>query len=239
MAYYDELRNSMVRFNLCRITSTIALSLLLLAAHLSSPAQTVVDRTLATVSDGVKTQLITLSDLRWQLALQPGKQIDPPTQTDLDEVLRLVIDQRILALEAERLPRNAPTEAEITAEIVEILAYFPSTAEFERRLRIVGFSSVSDDNFERLIAQRVAINSYLDFRFRSFVVITREDEEQYYNQVYVPEFRKNNPGQVVQVLDRVRPVINENLKEETVAANIDSFLEDARRRVEIVMLNGN
>lgn len=229
----------MVHYKLCRITSTIFLFLLMLAAPLSSPAQTVVDRTLATVSDGVRTQLITLSDLRWQLALQPGKQIDPPSQADLDEVLRLVVDQRILTLEAERLPRNAPTEAEITAEIAKILAYFPSTAEFERRLRIVGFSSVSDDNFERLIAQRVAINSYLDFRFRSFVVITREDEEQYYNQVYVPEFRKSNPGQVVQVFDRVRPVINENLKEETVAANIDSFLEDARRRVEIVMLNGN
>jgi hypothetical protein len=194
---------------------------------------------LATVGDGVRTELITLSDLRWQLALQPGKPIDPPAQNDLDEALRLVIDQRILALEAERLPRNAPTEAEITAEIAKILAYFPSTAEFERRLRIVGFSSVSDDNFERLISQRVAINNYLDFRFRSFVVITREDEERYYKDTFVPEFRKNNPGHVVQAFDRVRPVINENLREETVAANIDSFLEDARRRVEIVMLNGN
>jgi hypothetical protein len=210
-----------------------------MAACLSASAQTVVDRTLATVSDGVRTELITLSDLRWQLALQPGKPIDPPVKSDLDDVLRLVIDQRILALEAERLPRNPVTKAEIAAEITKILAYFPSTAEFERRLRIVGFSSVSDENFERLIAQRVAINSYLDFRFRSFVVITREDEERYYNQVYVPEFRKGNRGQVPLSFDRVRPVINENLREETVAANIDTFLEDARRRVEIVMLDGN
>jgi hypothetical protein len=217
----------------------VILGLILLVFCLSATAQTVVDRTLATVSDGVRTELITLSDLRWQLALQPGKPIDPPPQIDLDEALRLVIDQRILALEAERLPRNAPTEAEINAEIAKILAYFPSTAEFERRLRIVGFSSVSDDNFERLISQRVAINLYLDFRFRSFVVITRDDEERYYKDTFVPEFRKNNPGQVAQPLDRVRPVIIENLREETVAANIDSFLEDARRRVEIVMLNGN
>lgn len=222
-----------------RKISTLIASLVFFALSLPALAQTVVDRTLATVSDGVRTELITLSDLRWQLALQPGKAIDPPTQNDLDEVLRLVIDQRILALEAERLPRNAPTEAEITAEIAKILAYFPSTVEFERRLRLVGFSSVRDDNFERLIAQRVAINNYLDFRFRSFVVITREDEEQYYRDIFVPQFRKNNPGQVPQIIDRVRSLINENLREDTVAANIDSFLEDARRRVEIVMLNGN
>ncbi len=229
----------MARFKDCLLNATFVLSVMLAAFCCSGSAQTVVDRTLATVSDGVRRELITLSDLRWQLALQPGKSLDPPAQIDLDEALRLVIDQRILALEAERLPRNAPTTSEITAEIAKILAYFPSTAEFERRLRIVGFSSVSDDNFERMIAQRVAINSYLDFRFRSFVVITREDEEQYYNQTYVPEFRKNNPGQVVQGLDRVRAVINESLREETVAANIDSFLEDARRRVEIIMLNGS
>lgn len=221
-----------------KLNTTFVLTVMLAAFCCSLSAQTVVDRTLATVSDGVRTQLITLSDLRWQLALQPGKPLDPP-QIDLDEALRLVIDQRILALEAERLPRNAPTEAEITAEIAKILTYFPSTAEFERRLRAVGFSSVSDDNFERLISQRVAINNYLDFRFRSFVVITREDEERYYNDTFVPEFRKNNPGQVVQAFDRVRPVINETLREETVAANIDSFLENARRRVEIVMLNGS
>jgi hypothetical protein len=217
----------------------IALAMVTLLGSLTAWTQTVVDRTLATVSDGVRTELITLSDLRWQLALQPGKQVDTPTQSDLDDALRLVIDQRILALEAERLPRNAPSEAEITAEIAKILTYFPSTAEFERRLRTVGFSSVSDDNFERLISQRVAINNYLDFRFRSFVVITREDEEQYYNRVFVPDFRKNNPGQVVQSLDRVRPVINESLREDTVAANIDSFLEEARRRVEIVTLSSN
>lgn len=229
----------MVKLRNYRLKTTLVLSVMLAVFCCYNIAQTVVDRTLATVSDGVRSELITLSDLRWQLALQPGKAIDPPAQIDLDEALRLVIDQRILALEAERLPRNAPTEAEITAEIAKILTYFPSTAEFERRLRLVGFSSVGDDNFERLIAQRVAINNYLDFRFRSFVVITREDEEQYYRDVFVPEFRRNNQGQIPLPIDRVRLVINQNLREETVAANIDSFLEDARRRVEIVMLNGN
>ncbi len=206
-------------------------------AAIAVSSQVVVDKTVATVSDGLRTELITLSDLKWQLALQPGKPVDPPTQADLEETLQRVIDQRIFLLEAERLPRNAPTDTEIAAEIAKLLTYFPSTAEFERRLRAVGFTSISDDNFERIVAQRLAIEKYLDFRFRSFVVITRTDESEYYDNYYVPEFRRNNPGRVVPQIDAARADINARLREESVAENIETFLDDARRRVEIVTLS--
>jgi hypothetical protein len=146
----------------------------------------VVDRTVATVADAVKTELITYSDLRWQLAMQPGVPLSPPDRDDLDRALQLLIDQRIFALEAERLPRPAPTKEEVNEQIRRIVAQFPSAAEFESRLRAVGFSSVNDDNFQRLIAQRVAIQKYLDFRFRSFVVISPEDEAKYYQNVFAP-----------------------------------------------------
>ncbi|MBC7900155.1 MAG: hypothetical protein H7070_08890, partial [Saprospiraceae bacterium] len=158
------------------------------------PAQTVVDKIVATVDDGVKTELITYSDLRWQLALQPNISLNPATSEDLNRALQLLINQRLFALEAERLPRSAPTEKEIADKIAEILSYFPSTAEFEKRLISVGFTSVKDDNFERIISQRVAIDKYLDFRFRSFVVITAEDETKYYRDTFVPDFRRRYPG---------------------------------------------
>ncbi len=41
-------------------------------------AQKVVDKMVATVNAGVKTDLITYSDLLWQLALQPDTPIDNP-----------------------------------------------------------------------------------------------------------------------------------------------------------------
>ena len=68
-----------------------------------------------------------------------------------------MIDQRLFALEAERLPRTAPTKKEIDDKINEILSYFPTASAFEARLKTVGFTSVKDDNFQRIIAQRVAI----------------------------------------------------------------------------------
>jgi hypothetical protein len=198
----------------------------------------VVDKTIATVSDGVRTELITLSDLKWQLALQPDTPLDPPSKDDLDIALRRVIDQRIFALEAERIPRAAPTDKEIEAKINEILGYFPSMAEFERRLNIVGFKSVKDPNFERIISDRVAIDKYLDFRFRSFIVITAEDEAKYYRDVYLPDFKRRNPdASGWPTLDSKRTEINKLLTEERVASQMETFLDEAKRRVEVVILS--
>ena len=200
-------------------------------------AQETVDKTVATVSDGVRTELITYSDLLWQLALQPGAPIAPPTSAALNQALQLIINQRLFALEAQRLPRLAPTEKEIDEKIKDVLAIFPSTAEFERRLKIVGFDSVKDDNFERMMGQRVTIDKYLDFRFRSFAVITPEDEAKYYREVYVPEFRRKFPGLLMPGLDEKRGEIRNILIEEKVAASIEEFLDEAKRRAEIVILN--
>ena len=199
--------------------------------------QEVVDKTVATVSDGVRTELITLSDLRWQLALQPNVPLASPTPEDYERALQLLIDQRLFALEAERLPRAEPTEAEINAKISEIVSYFSSPAEFERRLNMVGFRSVNDDNFERIIARRVAIDKYLDFRFRSFIVITADDEAKYYHDVFVPDFRRRFPGLLMPTLDSKRAEISQILTEERVASQIEAFLDEAKRRAEVVVIS--
>ncbi|MDQ3322754.1 MAG: hypothetical protein M3525_10065 [Acidobacteriota bacterium] len=200
-------------------------------------AQETVDKTVATVSDGFDTELITYSDLLWQLALVPSASLNPPSSEDLNRALQILINQRLFALEAERVPRAAPDEDDIKNEINRVLALFPSTAEFEKRLRLVGFDSVNDDNFERMMAQRVSIEKYLDFRFRSFVVITPEDEAKYYREVFTPDFRRRNPGLLMPPLDERRLQINRILTEQKVAADIEKFLDEAKRRTEIVVLS--
>jgi len=210
---------------------------LLLFIPAVTPGQQVVDKTVATVTDGVRTELITLSDLKWQLALQPNVPLNPPSSEDLNRALRLLIDQRLFAIEAERLPREPATKPEINSKINEIVSFFPTPVEFERRLNLVGFKSVSDPNFERIIAQRIAIDKYLDFRFRSFIVITAEDEAQYYRDVFVPDFRRKNPGRIVPTQESRRAQIVEALTEERVARQLETFLDEARRRAEIVILN--
>ncbi len=208
-----------------------------LAAATTVSAQRVVDKTVATVSDGVRTELITLSDLRWQLALQPGTNLRPASSEDLNAALRRIVDQRIFALEAKRLPRNPVSEAEIDAKIKEIIAYFPTSAEFETRLREVGFSSVNDDNFEAIIADRIAIDKYLAFRFRSFIVVTPGDVETYYRNIFTPDFRRRFPGLLMPTLDEKREDLRRILIEERIATDIESFLEAAKQRVTTVYLS--
>lgn len=223
--------------HLRKALSILVVGLLFFVSAQKIDAQEIVDKTVATISDGVSgSELITYSDLLWQLALQPDAPLNSPSSDDLQRTLQLLINQRLFALEARRLPRNSPTTAEVGAEIKRVLALFPSTAEFERRLRSVGFESTMDENFVRMMEQRVTIEKYLDFRFRSFVIITPQDEEKYYRDVFVPDFRRRNPGLLVPALAEVRARINQILTEGKVEEEIEKFLDDAKRRVEIEIL---
>lgn len=203
----------------------------------SAEAQTVVDKTVATVSDGTKTELITLSDLRWQLALMPNVELEPASSENLNRALQLLINQRLFALEAERLPQPEPNKDQINAKIAELISYFPTTAEFVRRLQLVGFDSISDDNFEQIIRERVAIDKYLAFRFRSFIVVTPADEAEYYRNVFVPDFRESSPGTIIPTIDEKRSEIRSILTEQKVGEAIEAFLDEAKRRAEIVYIS--
>jgi hypothetical protein len=205
-------------------------------------AQETVDKTVATVYDGVRTELITYSDLVWQLALQPNTSISPPSSEDLNRALQLLINQRLLLSKLKAAATGAERSGN-RRENQDVLndflrnSFIKTPAEFERRLKQVGFDSVKDDNFERIMGQRVAIDKYLDFRFRSFAVTTPEDEAKYYRETFVPEFRRRFPGLLMPNLDEKRAEIRRILIEEKVAGNIEDFLDDAKRRAEIVILS--
>jgi len=213
------------------------LGLLVLLAAFSVNAQEIVDKTVAVVSDGSRTpQLITYSDILWQLALQPGVPLDKPRSEDLNQARQTLINQRLFALEAERLPRAAPTAKEIADKIAETLSFFPTPTAFEARLKQVGFDSVKDDAFERLIAQRVAIEKYIDFRFASFVVVTSDEESKYYRDVFTPDFRRRSPGLLLPPLEEKRAEIRQTLTRQKIGTAIERFLDETKRRVQIEIL---
>ncbi|MEP6635839.1 MAG: hypothetical protein ABJB97_03875 [Acidobacteriota bacterium] len=199
-----------------------------------SSAQEVVDKMVATVNAGVRTDLITYSDLLWQLALQPNTPLVSPNSTDLNHALRLVIDQRLILQEAEKLPTIAPTAEEVTKARDDLVKEFPSLAEFQQRLALVGLTS---EKLDEIIDQRVRIEKYLDFRFRNFVLISQKEIEAYYKDVYVPRLRNRSPGQIIPTLEEASSEINRTLTEAKIESDTDAFLDTARERAEIVMLN--
>ncbi|MFN2531584.1 MAG: hypothetical protein ABR555_09830 [Pyrinomonadaceae bacterium] len=200
----------------------------------SNFGQQVVDKMVATVNAGVRTDLITYSDLIWQLALQPNTPLDTPNSNDLNAALNRVIDQRLILQEAEKLPTIAPTAKEISDARDELARNFSTPAEFQQRLLKVGLTS---EKLDQIIEQRLKMEKYLDFRFRNFVVITPKEIADYYRDVYVPRLRARSPGRIVPTLEEVRNQIEQTLTEDKISSDTDAFLDSARERAEIVTLN--
>lgn len=196
-----------------------------------SYAQTVTDKMVATVND----DLVTYSDLIWQLALQPDTPLVNPRSQDLQSALQTVIDQRLVAQEAEKLPSIVPTDAEVDRAIGEFINRFRSASDFYTRAQSVGLSA---EQVREIVRARVTIEKYLDFRFRTFTVVTQQEITNYYNGTYSTRIRTAFPGRIVPTLEQARKDIEDELTNSKIAVDIDTFLDDARTRADIVMLNG-
>ncbi len=202
-------------------------------------AQQVIDKMVATVNAGVlpecrKICLITYSDLLWQLALQPNTPLDNPSSVNLNRALHLLTDQRLILQEAEKLPSIAPTSEEVQMARDELAKAFSSRTEFEERLQLVGLTT---DKLNEILEQRVRIEKYLDFRFRNFVVVTEKEIADYYKDVYLPRQKAGAPGGIVDTLEEARGKIEKTLTEAKIESDTDAFLDNARERAEIVILN--
>ena len=208
-----------------------ALLLFSLFAAAPTRAQQVVDMAVATVNT---TELITYSDLLWQLALEPDRPLDQIRSDDLQQALERVINQRLIAQEAANLPSIAPTAAEVDAEVNYLINRFRSRAEFEQRARRAGLTG---ERIRELVRQRVEIEKYVDFRFRAFTIVTPAEVEAYYREVYVPRLQRATPGRLVPTLAEARDELQQELILARIESDIDRFLEEARARAEIVILN--
>lgn len=197
-------------------------------------AQQVVDKMVATVNAGVRTDLITYSDLMWQLALQPHTVLDNPSSEDLNRALRLLIDQRLILQEAEKIPTIVPTQREVSDARDDLARNFASVTEFQDRLQRVGLTS---EKLNEIVEQRLKMEKYLDFRFRNFVVISQKEIADYYRDVYTPRVQARLPGRIVPTLEQVREEIEKTLMEAKIESDTDAFLDQARERAEIVTLN--
>ena len=197
-------------------------------------AQQVVDKMVATVNAGVRTDLITYSDLLWQLSLQPNSVLDNPTSEDLNRSLRLLIDQRLILQEAEKIPTIVPTQKEVSDARDELARNFATPLEFQQRLQRVGLTS---EKLDEIVEQRLKMEKYLDFRFRNFVVISQKEIADYYNDVYVPRFKARSPGRIVPTVEQAREEIERTLVEGKIESDTDAFLNTARERAEIVILS--
>ena len=219
-------------FALCLLPFAFCVAVCLLPSRVSAQGGgETVDRMVAIVNGG---GLITYSDLLWQLALQPGAPLDNPRAEDLRRALDVVIDQRLVLQEASKLPHAHTTEKEIADAETELIRRFPSLEEFQQRLDKVGLTS---EQLAEIIHDRLDMVKYLDFRFRSFTVVTPQEVESYYRDVYVPRHRRVSPGAIVPELKTVYDALQKELMESKVESDTDAFLDEARTNAQITILD--
>jgi hypothetical protein len=205
------------------------------APCLSASAQNIVDQILTLVNDDI----ITRTDLLWSIALDP--KAPSPAGTVSSDLLRqkldVMIDQRLIAQEAGRVPAASVTQNEINERRTALIRQFPSEAAFRQRVESVGLTPQRIDD---LIREMIVIERFVEFRFRSFVFVTEQDIQRYYEEKLVPQIR--NAGQVPPSLDQVidgvtvREKISAILKQEKINQEIDAWLSAARQRADIVQL---
>ncbi|MBX3278147.1 MAG: hypothetical protein KF868_09110 [Acidobacteria bacterium] len=208
------------------VYSVISVCSVFLFLVLSARAE-ILDRMLATVNG----ELITESEVRWALALDP--ELEPLSLSPENRRIMLarLIDQKILGQEAAKIPQNPPTEEEITEYIEELISAFPSREVFQSRLKRVGLDPTSLRDMAR---RRIELLKYVDFRFRSFVLIQPEEIERYYNEVLIPRLR--NRGLTIRSLEEMQTEIEARLSDQRINDELDRFLDEARDAAQIVRL---
>ena len=189
----------------------------------------------------VDGDIITRSDLIWNMALEP-KSPSPagPVSSDLLSLeLDVTINQRLIAHEAARVPSAELTREEVSKRQSELIAQFPSEAAFRQRIESVG---MTPEKLEDMVRELIARERFIDFRFRSFVFVTEQEIQAYYEKELVPKIRAQGavpPGLDAELPNekrKIRDSITEILKAEKIEQEESRWLKDATQRAEIVRL---
>jgi hypothetical protein len=208
---------------------SLAILILLIVAAGARAQTIVVDQLAATVNGDA----ITRSDIVWGLALDPKITGDLYSSDNMAQMLNQLIDQHLFLNEAARLPSLQPSAAEVTQEIQSLIKKFPSQMEFQKRVDQAGLTA---EQLQEIVKQRLRILKYIDFRFRSFALISEDEIKNYYQETIAPKLRARGIKVDEQPSEKERNMIEAILIEDRIASETERFLDDAHSRADIVML---
>jgi hypothetical protein len=214
---------------LVRSLFAAVLFLAVFCCSLQASSQRVVDQILALVNN----EVITLSDLLWSLALDPNapSPAGPVSSDTLKQKLEVMIDERLVSQEAARIPGAEVSREDIDKQRAALVASFPAEAAFRQRIESVG---LTPERLDEIIRQRVLIERFIDFRFRSFVFVSEQEIQNYFEKELSPRIRER--GQIPPPRNEVRAEIVNILRQEKINQELDQWLLALRQRADVVVL---
>ncbi len=199
-------------------------------AHVPLPRpQRLVDRIVARIEDDIILQ----SQVRELGAFQ--QLVDGQAESD-DKLLKELIEQWVVATEADASHFPQPAQFEVDREMARLVSQFPNVEKYQAQLRELG---LSDNQVRQMMIRQIYDERYVDYKFRPSVQVETADIETYYKQEFLPELTKKN--QPVPALSSVEEEIRELLVQRGISTMTAKWLDDTKSRlkIEVETPNGN
>ena len=183
--------------------------------------QRVVDRIVARIEDDIILQ----SQVRELGSFQVL--IDGQAESD-DKLLQELIEQWVVATEANASHFPQPAEFEVDREMARLVAQFPNVEKYQARLKELG---ISDNQVRQLLIRQIYDERYVDYKFRPSVQVPAADIQDYYRKELLPELAKKN--QPAPAFTSVEEQIREVLTQREISALTAKWLDDTKSRLKI------
>jgi hypothetical protein len=186
------------------------------------------------IAASVDTRVITRSEVEREIrvaAFQDGVKPDLGAQHK-QATLQSMIDQKLIQRDLDNSRYPLPDPAEL-APVVEQFKkeHFSSEADYQRSLAEYG---ITDQDFKDLLLWQRTLLSFIELRFESGVQVTEQEISDYFEKVVKPAALAAHPGAPVQI-DDYRAQIEKKLAGERADKQLETWLQGARRRAQIVV----
>ena len=142
-----------------------------------------------------------------------------------------MVEQRLILRELENSRYPTPAASEINPILAKFQQQnFASLDDYGRALVAAG---VTDEQVRDELLWERRLLLFIDVRFRPAVQVTDQQVEDYFHKTVEPAAQAAHPGEPV-TLDRYRDRIEEKLTGDEVTKEMNTWLDNARQRSEVV-----
>jgi peptidyl-prolyl cis-trans isomerase SurA len=186
----------------------------------------VVDRIVAIVND----EVITLTDIQIIQNFGLFEDLEKSQERDIhSQILNRLIDQKlVIQLASERVTVE---EEELEASLSDVVQRIAPELAETSLLRF----GLDWDDLKSYLHDRLLFQKIISQRFNRGVIVSIEEIERYYEQVYVPTQREQNlnPQPMIEVLDQIERELQREKVEDQVKEWIGNLKREANIQIKI------
>ena len=198
----------------------------------------VLDRVVANV-DGQAILASDVDDEMRFLALQP--EFEPPSDRTSQRALNRVIDRTLIDQQRALQPGVAVvSQKEVDQAVADMRKQIPVTTQFNCETAAGWKAFLAAHGFtpkevEDRLRERLGILKFIDLRFGVATQVSNDNVRKYYDQVLVPELKKNDAS--APALRTVAARIREILRQQQVSSMLDVWLKNLRTEGQVQILD--